>query len=443
MNELRLCFLLIPCLSPAVAFAQGSLTPPSPPSIIFKTLQQIEPRTDLQATPAPAGVDSGNANYHFIINQPGSYYLSANLGVTKANGIQIDAEGVTLDLNGFEISRASGAGGHGVEIKVTAHRASVRNGSLKGFSYGVRSLLVGVEYARACVFRDLSVSGCTSYGILAGIAAVLQSCRAHNNSGTAGIHAYYGSSLDQCTASKNTTTYGIFAEAGSAVSNCTAFSNTGTDGIHAGNTTSLSNCVAYNNSVSSGILAEYGSSLTNCSALLNNSTAATSAGITTETACTVTSCTAASNFTVGATHTASTGMGFNLANGNLIQNCTAATNSGDGIRLSDDSVARDNNCYKNGNNGTGDAAGIHSTAGKNRIEANNVTGNDRGIEVSGTGSLVIRNSVGGNTTSNYEIAADNRYGPIEDITPSGTAAVSGNSGAGTTSNSNPWTNFAY
>src|SRR3954453_5352464 len=81
-------------LLPLSAFSQGSLTPPGAPAPTMKRLDEIEPRTNLQATPAPAGVDAGNANYHFIINQPGSYYLSANLAITKANGIQINAEGV-------------------------------------------------------------------------------------------------------------------------------------------------------------------------------------------------------------------------------------------------------------------------------------------------------------------------------------------------------------
>src|SRR3954464_10199059 len=90
------------------AFPQGSLTPPGPPAPTMKRLDEVEPRTNLQATPAPAGVDTTSPNYHFVINQPGSYYLSANLAVTKANGIQINAEGVTLDLNGFQISRAGG-----------------------------------------------------------------------------------------------------------------------------------------------------------------------------------------------------------------------------------------------------------------------------------------------------------------------------------------------
>src|SRR3954454_1744353 len=103
------------------AFPQGSLTPPGAPAPTMKRLDEVEPRTNLQASPAPAGVDTTNPNYEFVINQPGSYYLSANIAVTKANGIQISAEGVTLDLNGFQISRASGSGGDGIQIPVNAH----------------------------------------------------------------------------------------------------------------------------------------------------------------------------------------------------------------------------------------------------------------------------------------------------------------------------------
>lgn len=89
-------------------FPQGALTPLNPPAPTMKKLDELEPRTNLQATPAPAGVDTSNASFHYVINQPGSYYLSANLAVTKAHGIQINAAGVTLDLNGFEIARESG-----------------------------------------------------------------------------------------------------------------------------------------------------------------------------------------------------------------------------------------------------------------------------------------------------------------------------------------------
>src|SRR5437762_10318381 len=84
------------------AFPQGSLTPPGAPAPTMKRLDEVEPRTNLQASPAPPGVDTTNATFDFLINQPGSYYLSANLAATKIVGVQINAEGVTLDLNGFQ-----------------------------------------------------------------------------------------------------------------------------------------------------------------------------------------------------------------------------------------------------------------------------------------------------------------------------------------------------
>src|SRR5688572_1585520 len=154
------------------AFSQGSLNPPGPPGPTMKRLDEVEPRTNLQATPAPAGVDTGNVDYHFIINQSGSYYLSANVGVTKANGIQVNAEGVTLDLNGFEISRTSGSGGSGIELVSTAHRTVIRSGSIQGFTNGIGSLSNGNVQARACHFRDLAAGNCTN-GFSAGPAAVL------------------------------------------------------------------------------------------------------------------------------------------------------------------------------------------------------------------------------------------------------------------------------
>src|SRR5437762_4881647 len=113
-NMLRLCMGFAAAAAlflPLAAFPQGSLTPPGPPAPTMKRLDEVEPRTNLQATPVPVGVDTTNANFQFVINQPGSYYLSANLVVSKANGIQVNAEGVTLDLNGFQISRTSAGSG--------------------------------------------------------------------------------------------------------------------------------------------------------------------------------------------------------------------------------------------------------------------------------------------------------------------------------------------
>ncbi len=339
----------------------------------MKTLQQVEPRTDLQATPAPPGVDTTNASYHYIINQPGSYYLSANLGVTKTNGIQITAEGVTLDLNGFEIARASGTGGSGIEIAGTAHRACVGNGSISGFTIGVG----GAGLPRGCAFRDLAVSGCLDFGIDAGQGAVLEACRVHDNAGTAAIRAESGSALMNCTACNNTARYGILTGGGAK----------------------LVNCAVYNNTCFFGISVGVGSTLLHCSASRNGGFAELpdTGGILAGNGCHITGCSSSYNVALTPPSTANQGMGFVLGIGCTIQNSTAALNHGDGIRFSSDCLVRDNLCSGSGNNG--DGAGIHATSSDNRLEGNHVSDSDRGFHVEGAGNVVVQNSATGNTTN--------------------------------------------
>src|SRR5437762_3077985 len=83
-------FLLLCTLNPkhSICFGQGPLTPPGPPAPLFKTLQQIEPRTPISSAP-------------FTISAPGSYYLTTNL--TGGTGITISANEVNLDLMGFRL----------------------------------------------------------------------------------------------------------------------------------------------------------------------------------------------------------------------------------------------------------------------------------------------------------------------------------------------------
>ena len=296
----------------------------------------------------------GDANYHFVIDQPGSYFLTGNLGVTKANGIRVLAAGVTLDLNGFEISRSSGSGGDGITVNTPAHRCSIKNGSLNGFAQGINTI---TTTARGCLFRNLSADNCTNYGLRAGEGAVLISCRARNCGGTAGILAGTAATLTDCTASSNTASSAIQAGSGSAFSNCSATNGTGTNGINAGGGSVLSNCVtlssnltetrlplapdvalmgcvARNNTATNGIntgsgaalyrcvasenTATYGiltgnaCALSNCIAQGNTSAASVSAGIGTSPGCTFTHCSSHANATTAATHTATTGMGYDV-----------------------------------------------------------------------------------------------------------------------------------
>ena len=84
-------------------------------------------------------------------------------------------------------------------------------------------------------------------------------------------------------------------------------------------------------------------------------------------------------------------------------------------------MIRGNTCSNNGLGG--DGAGIHAISFDNRIEGNNCTTADRGIDVDGGGNIIIRNTCASNTI-NWVIAAGNAYGPIV-ATPAG-AAVNGN-----------------
>jgi hypothetical protein len=74
----KACMALLVMASTASAFAQGSLTPPAAPTPTMKTLDQIEPRVPIDATHTP-----GDSLREFVIAQPGSYYLAANLNVSR------------------------------------------------------------------------------------------------------------------------------------------------------------------------------------------------------------------------------------------------------------------------------------------------------------------------------------------------------------------------
>lgn len=450
-TPLQLCILLA-IAGLAALFAQGPLTPPpGAPGPTMKTLQQIEPRTDLATV-------AGDADYHHVITTAGSYYLTGNLVVTKANGIDVRAEGVTLDLNGFEIRGAVGARGHGIEVDAAAHRCTIKNGSLKSFGYGLWCELTG-NFARGGRCLYLSVSGCSEGGLAAGEGWQLEGCTAQDNAGTA-IAARIGSSLSNCTASANNGFAGISAGDGSTLTNCTAVNNTtkrgifvgdgctltncsvtmntsaaadtDTGGIYAGSGCTLTNCSAYENTTQYGIYAGNGCTLKNCTARKNTASATLSGGILSGTESTLIGCTAGSNTNTNAANSSSTGFGLRIFSSSTVQECSISGNDGDGLQVDGDRCQiADNNCSDNTQRGGG--ANIHLTSTTNacRIDGNHCAGGTRGFLIEGADNLIVRNSAQGASVLAYGIVAGNH-----------TAEIFNNPGLSFTSTS-PWANFKF
>ena len=239
-------------LQPSALLAQGSLTPPpGAPGATMLTLSQIEPRTPVDATHTGSG---GSAK--FLITQPGSYYLTTNIvGVSSEHGINISANNVTLDLNGFSLQGVSGAL-DGVYIHAGYTNVTVRNGSISGWvsSFG------GVEdHANNAILEGLNISA-NANGIVLESSGVVRDCNCNNNFGV-GIQVYAGM-VSGCEALNNSST-GIYVGSGT-VSDCDALTNANY-GIYVGNNCTVKDCTASGNT-SYGIYVANNSTVIGCTA---------------------------------------------------------------------------------------------------------------------------------------------------------------------------------
>ena len=90
----------------------------------------------LVATPIRA--DDGRVPIHepTTITQSGHYVLTANLSIAGGDAITIDADNVTLDLNGRIVSSSATTGAL-IRIDDERSEVTVRNGTLIGAAYGV------------------------------------------------------------------------------------------------------------------------------------------------------------------------------------------------------------------------------------------------------------------------------------------------------------------
>ncbi|MCC7387951.1 MAG: hypothetical protein IT431_04195 [Phycisphaerales bacterium] len=395
----------------SMALFAGPLDPPSGPvAPTYKTLAEVEPRIAINSTNTPGDDDSA-----YRITKSGSYYLTANMLIGGERGIEIAASGVTIDLNGFQISGFGGL--EAIAASSTAlERVTIRNGFIATCNQGIYLPdTPGVIVDRVTVEDSLNGDG-----INVGEYSVVRDCIAVGNSDY-GIYAGEGSSVVGCVASDNSEA-GIVGLDGCTISACSAISN-GDAGIIAQSRCIIVDCTSALNTTN-GISTLSGCTITNCSAAGNGSQ-----GINAQAGCTITNCSASENGAVG----------IAALNGSVIVGCSATENDRDGIDVSFSCTVRGNTCAYNGWL-SGSGAGIRVQNDGNRIEGNTCIGADRGIDVDGADNIIVRNTCSGNTT-NWTIVAGNAYGPIV-VTPSG-GAVSGNSAAAALGSTDPNANFTY
>lgn len=115
----------------ALALLAGSLLAWAPAADAVDGVTLITQATATAGLPGCANDGSSL----ITICKAGSYRLSGNLIANGLNGIDITADGVALDLNGFTLSQS--VSGAGTGIYTTNRGVSVANGTVSGFSTNV------------------------------------------------------------------------------------------------------------------------------------------------------------------------------------------------------------------------------------------------------------------------------------------------------------------
>jgi len=226
----------------------GNLDPPGPPAPTFKTLDEVEPRTPIQASDLP-----------MTISSPGSFYLVENIS-TAGGGIVIKSSSVTIDLMGFSLSDGTG---DGIDVFTAENNVVVKNGTVSGWQFNGVDLInapnslvmnvhaegnggIGIQIGQnSSVINSAARNNGT--GIDGGSGSIVSGCMALENTGD-GIRTRAGSIIRDSTSKLNDGNGFNLIQSDSMILNCVAHLNDG-DGIQVGNR----NYVRGNHCISNGI----------------------------------------------------------------------------------------------------------------------------------------------------------------------------------------------
>lgn len=163
------------------------------------------------------GVTAGDApGLPVTLSASGSYVLTSDLALASENttGIEVAADGVSIDLNGFTIAGPTACSGVPLACSPTgsgygidgftrgAADVSVRNGAVRGAGS------VGVYLGEHSVVRDMRVAENGSHGIYSYGSSVIRDNLVRRN-GSAGVLVYGGNNLIQDNVVRGNTLNGI------------------------------------------------------------------------------------------------------------------------------------------------------------------------------------------------------------------------------------------
>jgi hypothetical protein len=244
----------------ASAASAGALNPPpGPVAATGKTTTEIEPRVAVQSL-------AGDAGNSFIINQPGSYYLTGNINATGGkHGISVQADSVTLDLNGFALIGEATGSGIGINVPVVRNSLCIHNGIVRNWrSHGVAALNAsssalerlravsnlggGLMIGNESVVRDCVMTG-NGEGLVSADRVLVTGCVCDVNA-LGGMDLASDVQVVDCVVLRTVGgAYGIQVGARSMMSRCTVNRNF-LDGIRVGAGTTVADC---NSSFNGGV----------------------------------------------------------------------------------------------------------------------------------------------------------------------------------------------
>jgi hypothetical protein len=424
-----------------------------------KPLAEVEPRTAVSAENTP-----GDADAVFVIDTPGSYYLTGAITAQAGDAgkalVEIASDDVTLDLNGFTLD---GAGVADSGVRAGAAGSPVRRVTVSG-----GTVLGATSHGVSLNADDVAVIGLRAVGSGAGFVVVADAALAtapnasfvdwvaSDNTGD-GFIAPDNASFLRCEAISNgdaTTGAGFSVGANARFTECLAVGNTG-DGFVTGRASTLTRCTARGNG-GDGVSVGVSSRVVGTIATENVGIGIVANG----TGVTVQDCTANGNArgvsvadnarVVGTTATFNRGYGILATGVGLhVEGCTTSNNgtdqptngSGDGIEALQgqavviDTVARDNwndgiqvnensrvvGCTAIANQGRGivgsnrltvidsmangnGADGIRATGEGNVVKSSTADGNTNGVNL-GQGARVTDSAASGNTQDGFVVGS--------------------------------------